>query len=61
MGQRDGWGVCPRPRRTTPQGKRVEPGGRKTEAWVACADAVQKAFKDPYSLNVDKIKNRLVW
>ena len=41
-------------------GKRVEPGGFKDEAWVACCAAVQQVYKE-YRILKPQVKNRLVW
>src|ERR1700735_1398075 len=41
-------------------GKRVEPGGSKDEAWVACCAAVQQVYKE-YRILKPQVKNRLVW
>src|SRR6267378_3414394 len=42
-------------------GKRVEPGGFKDEAWVACCAAVQQVYKEYRILIKPQVKNRLVW
>lgn len=42
-------------------GKRVEPGGFKDEAWVNCVAAVQRFCSEQSRISKAQVKNRLVW